>query len=538
MATLPGSEWPLVGAAEMRALDRHTIEKLGVPGELLMECAGRLVAAVAESERAPAGRVLLFCGPGNNGGDGLVAARQLHLRGVPVLAVLAADPARLRGDAARNLERAERVGVPFAGSRWRAEPGDVLVDALFGTGLARALEGEAAALVRRIAAARPSARVVAVDLPSGLDADTGQPLGPCAAADVTVTLSLPKRGLALEPGRALSGRVVVGRIGIADEAPGLALPVSLLTRRGAGALLPARPADGHKGSFGHVLVAAGSRGKTGAAALAAEGAARTGAGLVTIACPAGSNAVLEVKCTEAMTAPLPDTPEGELAAAAAEPLLALAGERDALALGPGVGRGPGARALVRRVALGARVPLVLDADGLVAFAGEPEALSARRGPAVLTPHPGECGALLGLEPGEVNRDRIGVALQLAARSGAVVLLKGAATVVAEPGGRVRVNPTGGPVLATGGTGDVLAGVVAALLAQGLAPFDAAAAGAFLHGAAGDRLAARVGGSGALAGDLAGELPAAAASLRSAAREDPTRGPASAGGVDALAFPEP
>jgi NAD(P)H-hydrate epimerase len=377
--------------------------------------------------------------------------------------------------------------------------------------------------------------VLAVDLPSGLDADTGQPLGPCVQADLTVTLSLPKLGLALEPGRSLAGRVVVGRIGIADEAPGVALPASLLPARGAGALLPARPADGHKGSFGHALVAGGSRGKTGAAALAAEGAARGGAGLVTIACPAGTNPILEVKCTEQMTAPLPETADGELAPEAAAPLLALARERDALVLGPGLGRGAAPRELVRRVVPRAAPPLVLDADGLVAFAGEPEALRARSGPAVLTPHPGEAGALLGEDPREINRDRVAAARRLAERSGAVVVLKGAATVVAEPGGRVRVNATGGPVLATGGTGDVLAGLVGALLAQGVAAFDAASAAVFLHGAAGDRLAASVGGAGALAGELCREIPPAAEALRAAVQEAYPPA-ASYGGVDALAFP--
>jgi NAD(P)H-hydrate epimerase len=530
-------EWPLASAEAMRGLDRHTIEKLGVPGELLMECAGRLVAALAEAELAPGRRVVVLAGPGNNGGDGLVAARHLQLRGVPVVVALAADPARVRGDAARNLERAERAGVAFSGPRWRAEPGDVIVDALFGTGLARPLEGEAAAAVRRILAARPACRVVAVDLPSGLDADTGQPLGACVQADLTVTLALPKLGLALEPGRSLAGRVVVGRIGIADEAPGVALRAGLLTRRGAGGLLPERPADGHKGRFGHVLVAAGSRGKTGAAALAALGAARSGAGLVTVACPAGASAILQASSREAMTAPLAESPEGELAPEAAEPLLGLARERDVLALGPGVGRGAGARELVRRVAPRAAVPLVLDADGLVAFEGEPEALRRRELPGVLTPHPGEAGLLLGEEPAAINRDRVGSALRLAERSGAVVVLKGAASVVAEPGGRVRVNPTGGPVLASGGTGDVLTGVIAGLLAQGLAPFDAASAGCFVHGLAGDRLARRLGPAGVLAGEVANELPAAAEALRSEAREPETAPAASQGGIDALAFPE-
>ena len=538
MARIPQNEWPLVSAEAMRGLDRHTIEKLGVPGEILMECAGRLVAAVAEAELAPGGRVVVLCGPGNNGGDGLVAARHLHLRGVPVSAVLAGGTGRVRGDAARNLERAERVGVPFAGPRWRAEPGDVVVDALFGTGLARPLEGEAASAVKRIVAARPACRVVAVDLPSGLDADTGQPLGACVAADVTVTIALPKLALALEPGRSLAGRIVVGRIGIADEAPGIALRASLLTSRGAAALLPERPSDGHKGRFGHVLVAAGSRGKTGAAALAAEGALRAGAGLVTFACPAGANAILQTACREAMTVPLAETEEGELAASAADAVLRLAAERDALVLGPGIGRGAAPRELVRRVAREARVPLVLDADGLVAFASDLDALRERHAPAILTPHPGEAGQLLASEPAAVNRDRVAAALRLAERSGAVVVLKGAGTVIAEPGGRVRVNPTGGPVLGTGGTGDVLAGVVGALLAQGLDPFDAASAGAYLHGLAGDRLADAVGRAGVSAGDVARALPDAAEALRRRAEAPPVAPAFSAGGLDALAFPEP
>jgi NAD(P)H-hydrate epimerase len=527
-----------VTAEAMRGLDRHTIEKLGIPGELLMECAGRLVAALAEAELAPGRRALVLCGPGNNGGDGLVAARHLHLRGVPAAVVFVGDPARVRGDAARNLERAERAGVPFAGARWRAEPGDLLVDALFGTGLARALEGEAASAVRKVLAARPGCRVLAVDLPSGLDADSGQPTGPCVQADLTVTLGLPKLGLAQEPGRSLAGRVLVGRIGIADEAPGVAIHGSLLTRRGAGALLPARPAEGHKGRFGHVLVAAGSRGKAGAAALAGLGAARVGAGLVTVACPEGVNAILQARSSEAMTAPLPESPEGELAAEAAEPLLALARERDVLAVGPGLGRGAGPRELVRRLVPRAGVPLVLDADALFAFRGEVDALRRRGAPAVLTPHPGEAAALLGGEPATLNRDRVGAALRLAEASGAVAVLKGAATVVAEPGGRVRVNPTGGPVLAAGGSGDVLTGVIAGLLAQGLEPFDAACVGCFLHGAAGDRLAREVGAAGVLASELAGALPGAAEALRAAARAAAEPPGLSAGGVDALAFPEP
>lgn len=536
MARVPESEWPLLGAEAMRALDRHTIEKLGVPGELLMECAGRLVAAFAEPDGA--GRVLVLCGPGSNGGDGLVAARHLHLRGVPVRVALAADPARLQGDAARNLERAERAGVFFARPDWTVAPGDVIVDALFGTGLARAPEGAAADAIVRANGARPGCRVVAVDLPSGLDADTGQPRGPCIEADVTVTIGLPKLGLALEPGRARAGRVWVGRIGIADDAPGADAPPTLLTRRGAGALLPARPPHGHKGTFGHVLVVAGSRGKAGAAALAAAGAARAGAGLVTVACPAGVQPEVAAQLAEAMTSPLADGADGELAVAAGAALAELARARSAAAVGPGLGRGEGVRGALLRAIPSLELPLVLDADGLVAFAGAPERLRERRAPTVLTPHPGEAALLLGTTADALNRDRVAAARALAERTGGVAVLKGAATVVAAPGGRVRVNPTGGPVLATGGTGDVLAGAIAGLLAQGLDAFDAAALGVYLHGLAGDLLAGTLGPAGALAGEVARQLPRAAALLRSAAAAERAPAPPGPGGADALAFPEP
>jgi NAD(P)H-hydrate epimerase len=530
--------WPLVGAATMRALDRHTIEALGVPGALLMESAGRAVAEVALAERsASGGDVLVVCGAGNNGGDGLVTARHLALLGVPVRVALVADPKRLAPDAAANLARARAVGVPIETRGVRTAGAGVIVDALFGTGLTRAVAGPAAAAIRRMAASRPTARVVAVDLPSGLDADTGQSHGAVVAADVTVTIALPKLGLALEPGRSLAGRIVVARIGIADQAPGVRPDAELWSEAGAAAHLPARPADGHKGCFGHVLVVAGARGTTGAAALAAEAAARAGAGLVTIACPAGVNEILEVKCTEAMTAPVPDGAEGGFAATALEPLLALAQARDVVALGPGIGRSEETRKLVRELATRIARPLVIDADGLFPFAasasarsGALAALKGRKAATILTPHPGEAARLLGTSAADINRDRVGSARRLAERSGAVVVLKGAATVVAAPDGRVAVNPTGGPVLGTGGTGDVLTGLIAALLAQGATgtgservrrragdpvatAFECAALGAWLHGRAGDRLARRRGSAGVLAGEVAAALPGTLEALR-------------------------
>jgi NAD(P)H-hydrate epimerase len=398
-----------------------------------------------------------------------------------------------------------------------------VVDALFGTGLERRVEGAAAEAIARLNDARDEARgallVVAVDVPSGLSSDTGQPLGIAVRADRTVTIGLPKLGLVLEPGRSLAGRVEVARIGIADDAPGVPHRAELWRPRGAGHKLPLRPPDGHKGSFGHVLVVAGSEGKTGAAALAALGAGRAGAGVVTIACPAGRKDIHAIKFTQAKTPPVADTADRALAAAAEDAVLALASERDVVAMGAGVGRSHETAALMRALAKRLDKPLVIDADGLFALSEEPGALASRQAPTVLTPHPGEAARMLGCRAAEVNVDRVGAARALAQRTGAVVLLKGAATVAADASGAVIVNPTGGPALAAGGTGDVLLGVVAAYLGQGLPALDAAALAAFVHGASADRLA-ESGAAGVLATDVANGIPAAVEALRAGVDESP------------------
>lgn len=506
----------------MRALDRYSIETLGVSGDVLMESAGRAIAQWVLEVRGAGASVCVVCGAGNNGGDGLVVARHLHALGVPVRAALLGDPLALSGDAARNLERARKLGVRLDGPDWEAPTRGVIVDAIFGTGLSRDVGGPAAESIRRINAARSSAagslRVLAVDLPSGLSADTGQVLGVAVSADCTLTIGLPKPGLLLEPGRSRAGEVRVARIGIADRTPDTVCAAESLTRAGAGAGLPARPRDGHKGSFGHALIVAGSAGKSGAAALAALGAGRIGAGLVSLACPQGIHAVLEVKCTEAMTEGLPETSAHELAEGAVGRILELATGRDAVGLGPGLGRGAVTQACVRQVVSRLELPLALDADGLVAFAKQPAALATREGETLLTPHPGEAGVLLGATAAQVNADRVGAARTLAARSGAVVLLKGAGSIVADPAGALAINPSGGPLLASGGTGDVLLGMVTGLLAQGLPAFEAARLGAYAHGAAADRLAERLGSTGALAGEVAAEIPATLESLRAAASQ--------------------
>ncbi len=517
MSTNP---WPLVCAEEMRALDRHTIDQLGVPGELLMESAGRAVADRVLANRSAGlqgrGPVAIVCGRGNNGGDGFVVARHLAVLGVPIAVSVLGGPKGLSGDAAANLARLSALGIETLDHPANADEPSIVVDALFGTGLTRELSGDAATHVEWLRAQRErGVHVIAVDLPSGLDSDTGQVLGIAAPASETVTIGLPKIGLCLEPGRSCAGEIYVARIGICDESPDVRARAELWSEETAASKLPRRAASGHKGSFGHVLVVAGSRGKSGAAQLCSLGAARVGAGLVTVACPAGLNEILEVKTTEAMTAPVPDTEDHAFAAVSASHLLALAEARDIVALGPGIGTHEETVSLVHELAKRIERPLVIDADGLNAFAQHTDALAilkARTATSVLTPHPGEAARLLGSTASEINRDRVAAARTLASRSGGVVVLKGAATVVADPGGRAAINPTGGPALAAGGTGDVLTGTIAGLLAQRMEAFEAATLGVYLHGLAADRLASQRGNSGLLAHEIADELPSTCAAL--------------------------
>jgi NAD(P)H-hydrate epimerase len=518
--------WPLVGAAEMQALDRETIEGRGLAGEILMESAGRACVAPALSLRAsaarPAGPIVVLCATGNNGGDGFVLARHLAAEGVAAHVILLGDPERLPSDADANWRRLERFDV----SREVLDPGDadldwaellagasVAVDALFGTGLQRDVGGGFARLVAAIEAARgEGVRVLSIDMPSGIEASTGRVLGVAVRADRTVTIALPKIGLALEPGRSHAGRIDVARIGIVDPDPERSARVELWTPTAVAPRLPARARAGHKGDFGHVLVVAGSRDLAGAAALCSRACVRAGAGLVTLALPSGVAARMAGRCAEVMTTDVAATPEGAFARAGEKPIAELAAARDVVAIGPGLSRDDETVDLVRRLVVSIDRPMVIDADGLFALVGRLELLEERGAATVLTPHPGEAARLLETSASTLNEDRIGAARRLAARSGAVVLLKGAGSVVAEPSGRALVVPTGGPVLATGGTGDVLTGVVAALLAAGRDPFEAAGLAAWWHGATADRLDPSGSGFGVLASELADALPEAAADL--------------------------
>jgi len=520
------SDWltPLPDAETMRAVDRWAIEERGVVGLDLMERAGAAVARAVE-RLAPNGPVTVLCGKGNNGGDGLVVARLLRAGGRAVNVVCVAPPGEFAGDARTNLDRL-RGDPPLRldGAPWpregesRREASEqalgallgesaVIVDALLGTGFQGEPHGAVAEAIDAVNAARGA--VVSVDVPSGVDASSGVVSGAAVRASVTVTLHAAKPGLWIRPGKAHAGEVETVDIGIPRGAP--AESAIGLIESSVLAALPRRGASSTKFASGHVLVAGGSRGLTGAPRMAALASMRAGAGYVTACVPASLQEVLASGSTpELMTRGLPDE-DGGLTADGAADVIAAAARGGALALGPGLGRGAGAVAFARTLAREAHVAMVLDADGLNAHAGALGELAGRDAPTVLTPHAGELGRLLELDSAEIERERLRHVRAAAEQADAVVVLKGDDTLIAAPSGRVAVSRGGSPALATAGTGDVLTGVIAALLAQGLDAFTAAAAGVCLHAEAGRRAALRLGAAeGVIATDVIDALPAARA----------------------------
>jgi NAD(P)H-hydrate epimerase len=515
----------LVTAEEMRLLDRATIERGHASGELLMERAGAGVVEAMERRYGPTLglRVLVLCGTGNNGGDGLVAARHLLARGAEVHIGVLGDHTRIRGEALAHLDRVTATGLTVTSIAGEDElerlvasrdEWDLALDALLGTGARGEPEGLLAAAVQVLRRLDDTGtHVIALDLPTGVDADTGGIARRAVRADLTVTFGCPKRGHFLYPGRAFVGALEVVDIGLATEAlAATPIPVSLATAPEMAALLPARDPRAHKGSVGRVLVVGGSIGLTGAVALAARAALRAGAGYVQAAVPRSLNDVLEVKLTEEMTLPMPETVERTLALAALEPLLARAAGADVIALGSGLSRHREAAELARRLVAESDRPLVIDADGLNAFEDHTDALMRAPGARVLTPHLGEMGRLTGVDPATLEARRIDAAREWAQRWRSVVVLKGAPTVTASPQGHATVNPTGNPGMATAGMGDVLTGTIAALIAQGLAPYDAARLGVYAHGMAGDLAAGEKGQFGLTAGDALESLPLALLAL--------------------------
>jgi len=503
----------ILTAEQMREVDRRTIE-MGIPGLVLMENAGhRVVEFLAETFRPlREHRVVIVCGKGNNGGDGMVVARQLwtRLRPQRLHVVLAGDPAELKGDAAANYRMLEVVGCPVA-RQITAEMRDatIVLDALLGTGLKGAVTGPMLEWIREINTGFPRARIVAVDIPSGVESDAAETPGEAVQADYTVTFTAPKVGQILPPNCRRVGRLRIAPIG---SPPHLyesddSIFLSLLEAHKLAPLFAPRLPWSHKGDFGHVLIVAGSRSKPGAAAMTALAALRAGAGLVTAASATSAVPMIASHSPAIMYEPLPETDDGAIAFRAFDRLLELAQNKDVIALGPGLGTHPETVDLVRRLFDQLPQPCVVDADALNALAG-----AAFRGDGkvrILTPHPGEMARLAGLTTRKVQADRVAVARSIACERSVILVLKGYRTLIATPDGGVRVNPTGGPGLASGGSGDILTGAIAGLLAQFPSdPALAAAAAVYLHGLAGDLGAAEWGEQPLIATDLLRFFPRA------------------------------
>jgi NAD(P)H-hydrate epimerase len=503
------ADWlnPLPDAEAMRAVDRWAIEHQHVPSLDLMERAGAGVAR-AVSSLVPDGPVAVICGKGNNGGDGLVVARLLRESGRAVDVVCVVAPEELRGDPAENLRRlpgAQPLALADSGARQAIAQASVIVDALLGTGFAGEPHGPVADAIDQINETdRP---VVAVDVPSGVDASTGVVAGRAVRAATTVTFHAAKPGLWIMPGKARVGRLETVDIGIPRGAP-LSASVGLISATVC-ELLPKRARDSTKFASGQVLVAGGSRGLTGAPRMTSQASMRAGAGYVIACVPASLQEILASSATpELMTQGLEEQ-DGSFAPAAVAGVLEKLRPGGALALGPGLGRSDGAIVFARALAQQANAPIVLDADGLNAHAGALAQLRARKAPTVLTPHAGELARLLELDSEQIERERLHHVRVAAERAAAIVVLKGDDTLIARPDGEVAVSRGGSPALATAGTGDVLTGVIAALLAQGLDAFTAASAGVFLHAAAGREASRRQGAAeGVIAGDVIDALPAA------------------------------
>ena len=506
----------VVKAKEMRDLDLFSIERMGIPGPVLMENAARGAFCVLQRcfpdwrKR----RIAVFCGRGNNGGDGLVLARYILERGGSAQVFLTARLEDVTGDARFALESFLRTGgeLSIVGSEGGPSPEGLrlsdyglIVDALLGTGLQREVREPLASIIRAMNSSQVP--VLSVDIPSGLCSDTGRPLGIAVEATVTVTFAFPKLGHFLYPGRKLSGELYVVDIGIPRKATEELKPQCLLVtpQMLKGALRPREP-DSHKGNFGHVLVIAGSAGKTGAGVMASEAALRVGAGLVTMAVPKSLNLAMEARLTEVMTLPLPEGEEQSLSLEALDRILEELGGKNCVALGPGISTLGETPALAREIARRVPLPMVIDADGLNALVGHLEELRDAPSERIITPHPGEMSRLLGCSVREVQEDRLAAALKAAKLGGCCVVLKGAGSVIADPQGNVRLVPTGNPAMASGGMGDVLTGMIAGLLAQGMKPMDAASLGTYVHGWMGDMWAAMKGKRGLAATDLIAMIP--------------------------------
>ena len=505
---------------QMRNVDRRAIAEMGIDGLLLMESAGQGVAtALLEDYSGEMARgLLIVCGKGNNGGDGFVVGRHLARFGHVPRILLLARAEELRGDAEVNIRAARASGLEIEeladeaawdASRSAIDESGLILDAILGTGIKGGARGLAARAIQDLNAS--AVPVVALDIPSGLDADSTEVPGVAVGAEHTYTLCRPKLPIVIGAAATHTATWSVIPIGIPDDAVEREqVEIEWLDATAVRGLLPERDPESHKGTFGHLLAVAGSRGKSGAAALVGLAALRSGVGLMTVAVPGESLQSVASLQAEIMTEPLAETSGGNLARGAASRALRLLRDRDALAVGPGLGTSTETRQAVLSLLARRSCPAVADADALNAVAGEkkitPALLASRRLPIVITPHPGEAARLLRSTTAKIQTDRLDAVRRLTRRTGAVVVLKGHRTLVGNPAGRIAVNSSGNPGMATAGTGDVLTGMIGAFLARGLDAWDAARLAVFVHGDAGDRAASEMGLDGLIAGDVVSKIP--------------------------------
>ena len=506
----------LVYADEMQRMDRLTIEAFGIPGRVLMENAGRGATEILLRKKPDIynKNIGIIAGRGNNGGDGFVMARYLVQKGIKVAVYLLADKNRVAGDAAANLRLLEPLDIPvieltdhegFLIHKETMRNHDLWIDAILGTGLKSDVKGFFREIIEFINSSKKY--IFSVDIPSGLNSDTGLPCGIAVRANATATFAFAKTGHMLYPGTEYTGDLGIVDIGIPPHIADEVGPMQyLITGNMVRSHIQPRKQDAHKGDTGHLLVIAASTGKTGAATMAAGSAIRAGAGLVTLGIPASLNPVLETQLIEAMTFPLPEKASGILGTAAFVKIMTLMEGKQCLAIGPGIGTDPDTMELVRRIIQAGEVPIVIDADGLNSLAGRTDILNKLKAPAVLTPHPGEMARLAGITTREVQNNRISCAREFAVKFNLHLVLKGARTVIAHPDGSVYINPTGNPGMASGGMGDVLTGIIAGLITQGLPIKKAVHTGVFLHGAAADQLVEKIGPTGFLATEVMDEIP--------------------------------
>lgn len=502
-----------IGTREiLRNIDSQTIEKYGVPGAVLMENAGRAVSNVIVKEFPDARSVAVFCGSGNNGGDGFVVARHLIKRGLSVKTYIKKNLKDYSGDAAVNLDILRKMDgeiIKLKRDFTNFSESDIVVDAIFGTGLDREVSGQYREIIEFINTL--GSPKIAIDMPSGIDANNGNVLGISVNADITVTFVIPKIGLCVYPGAEYSGRIYVADISTPPRLEDK-IPYELITPGKCRTILKPRKGNSHKGTYGHLLVLAGSTGKSGAAYLCSVGAARAGTGLVTIGIPGSIADSMEQKTTEVMTEPVEDSGKGVFGPSSNESIREVSAGKSVIATGPGISTSDDTAEFLYTLLEKTDLPVVADADAITLIAKNKGILKKTRHPVILTPHPGEMSRLCDTNSGNIQKNRIGYSLEFAKRYGVFLVLKGARTIVSTPGGKLYINPTGNPGMASGGMGDVLTGVIAGFLSQGYSQEEACIISVFLHGLAGDMIAEHYGSFGYLASEVADILPEAADKL--------------------------